>query len=264
MFSVITINYNNVDGLSKTIASVLSQVNKDYEFIIIDGGSTDGSLDVINKSADKLSYWVSEKDTGPFQAMNKGVRRAKGEYCIFMNSGDSFYDNYVLEIFSKEKKTKDIYVGISAEHINGSVRMWYPMEESELSMRKLYRGSISHQASFIKTALLKSARYDESLKIVSDWKFYVETLIIKNVSYDSLPFIVANYMDGGISRNEDSAFAERELALKQLFSVRQLRDYHYMQYGFSDWDKLAKRVDPASKIGKIIVILVGLLLKLRK
>ena len=93
--SVITINFNNRDGLRKTIESVVKQTYKDFEYIIIDGGSTDGSVDVIKEYADKIDYWVSEPDKGIYNAMNKGIDVAKGEYCIFMNSGDVFFSNDV-------------------------------------------------------------------------------------------------------------------------------------------------------------------------
>ena len=90
-FSVITINYNHKDGLRSTIESVVRLRHIDYEFIIIDGGSTDGSVDIIKQYAANITYWVSEKDKGVYHAMNKGVAMSKGEYLIFMNSGDCFH-----------------------------------------------------------------------------------------------------------------------------------------------------------------------------
>ena len=87
--SVITINYNNRDGLHKTIASVVNQSWREFEYIVIDGGSTDGSVDVIKSFADRIDYWVSEPDKGIYNAMNKGIDVAQGEYCIFINSGGS-------------------------------------------------------------------------------------------------------------------------------------------------------------------------------
>ena len=92
LFSIITINYNNSEGLRQTIDSVVSQTYHEYEYIVIDGGSTDGSVDIIGFFSDKVDYWVSEKDRGIYHAMNKGVAQAHGDYCIFMNSGDSFYN----------------------------------------------------------------------------------------------------------------------------------------------------------------------------
>lgn len=261
--SIITISFNDRDGLYRTLESVRCQLCLNYEYIVIDGASTDGSRDLIEQNSDIVNYSISERDNGPFYAMNKGIAKASGDYCIFMNSGDSFYDEHVIDSFIKINPIKDIYTGIAAEHIGGIIRNWYPVEEQKLSMRFFYRNAISHQASFIKTSLIKDMLYDVNYRIVSDWKFFVEALIIKNVSYCTLPFIVANYMDGGISRNEEKAFAEREAALEELFGKRAMRDFHSMQYGINEWDALAKKVDPESKIGKLIAIVTRFMLKLR-
>lgn len=90
--SIITINYNNRDGLQHTIESVINQTSHEFEYIIIDGGSTDGSVDIIKQYTNQIDYWVSEPDRGIYHAMNKGIDIAKGEYCIFMNSGDLFHN----------------------------------------------------------------------------------------------------------------------------------------------------------------------------
>lgn len=99
--SIITINYNNRDGLEKTVRSVISQNPSLYEYIIIDGGSTDGSVDVIKKFACYITYWVSEKDRGIYHAMNKGIEAGKGDYYNFLNSGDCYHDKDVLDKFNK-------------------------------------------------------------------------------------------------------------------------------------------------------------------
>ena len=96
-YSIITVNYNNYEGLRRTIKSVVCQTYKDYEYIIIDGGSTDGSAELIRQYTDHLTFWVSEPDKGIYNAMNKGVAHANGEYLNFMNSGDCFYDENVLQ-----------------------------------------------------------------------------------------------------------------------------------------------------------------------
>lgn len=95
--SIITINLNNKDGLEKTIESVVSQTFTDYEFIIIDGGSTKGDVELIKEYENKISYWVSEKDSGIYNAQNKGIKQARGEYLYFLNSGDALYENTTLE-----------------------------------------------------------------------------------------------------------------------------------------------------------------------
>ena len=110
-FSIITINYNNKEGLEKTIQSVLGQTFHDYQFIIIDGGSTDGSLDIIKQNADHIDYWVSEPDGGRYPAMNKGIKQAKGDFLNFMNSGDTFHSPTVLEDIAKMNLTEDIITG---------------------------------------------------------------------------------------------------------------------------------------------------------
>ena len=96
-YSIITVNLNNACGLEDTIISVFNQTCHDYEFLIIDGGSTDNSRTIIEQYQNQINYWVSEPDNGIFNAMNKGIKASRGEYLIFMNSGDCFYNGKVLE-----------------------------------------------------------------------------------------------------------------------------------------------------------------------
>ena len=95
--SIITINYNDLKGLQKTFNSVVNQSNKDFEYIVIDGGSSDGGKEFLEQNSDKLAYWISEKDSGVYNAMNKGIKAAKGEYLLFLNSGDFLVDDNVIE-----------------------------------------------------------------------------------------------------------------------------------------------------------------------
>ena len=177
-YSIITINYNNADGLRRTIESVVSQTYTDYEYLIIDGGSSDGSVNAIKDYEDKISYWVSEKDGGIYNAMNKGVKVAHGEYLIFLNSGDFFYDSDVLKNISKELYNEDVLVG--KVFIYGTNNIISPPPQRELSMYHLFSGSIPHQGTFIKTTLQKKYPFDEALRISSDWKFFLQTIIFDN------------------------------------------------------------------------------------
>ena len=93
--SIITVNRNNKDGLEKTIRSVIRQTSHDYEYIIIDGASTDGSPEIIRNYEENITYWISEPDTGIYNAMNKGIRKAQGDYCLFLNSYSSFIEIYI-------------------------------------------------------------------------------------------------------------------------------------------------------------------------
>ena len=121
--SIITINLNNKNGLSETISSVIAQTFTDYEYIIIDGQSTDGSLEVIKQNANHINQWISENDHGIYNAMNKGLNLAKGEYCLFLNSGDSLYDSDVLQVLFSQSFTEDIISG--GIELYSHTKKWY-------------------------------------------------------------------------------------------------------------------------------------------
>ena len=220
-YSIITINYNDKEGLKRTVVSVLNQTYNDYEFIIIDGGSTDGSLDIIQEYEDSITYWVSEKDNGIYHAMNKGVAKAQGDYCIFMNSGDSFHSSNILDFVSNYQE--DIICG---KMIKGESTRPSGHHKSTISLVDLMRGSLPHQAMFIKRELMIKHPYDENYKILSDWKFCIEALVFDNCSFHNIDTIVADYDTSGISSNSNGLLPkERELILKELFPPRIVEDY---------------------------------------
>ena len=115
-YSIITVNYNNKEGLRKTIESVIHQTFRDFEFIVIDGGSIDGSVDVLKEYDSQIDFWVSEPDGGIYQGMNKGIKKATGEYLNFMNSGDCFYSSDVLEKVTGYQYDTDFIVGTTHNH----------------------------------------------------------------------------------------------------------------------------------------------------
>ena len=216
-FSVITINYNHKEGLNRTIESVIKQIYTEYEFIIIDGGSTDGSVDVIKKYVENITYWVSEKDKGVYHAMNKGVTHAHGDYCIFMNSGDCFYSSQALE--SVAKYEEDIICGQVSTFPSGH-------HKPTISLVDLMRISLPHQAMFIKRELLIKHPYDEKYKILSDWKFCIEALILDNCSFRNIEVVISDYESGGISANSNGLLPiERKQILKELLPPRIIVDY---------------------------------------
>lgn len=219
-YSIITINLNNKDGLRRTINSVLCQTNTDYEFIIIDGGSTDGSVEVIKEREASITNWISEKDKGVYSAMNKGVSYAHGEYCIFMNSGDCFHSPDALN--SVLDYQEDIICGQVSTFPSGH-------HKSIITLVDLLRSSLPHQAMFIKRELLLKHPYDEKYKILSDWKFCLENLIFDNCSFRNIEFVIADYESGGISANSNGLLAkERADILQDLFPTRVLADYERM------------------------------------
>lgn len=225
--SIITINYNNAEGLESTIRSVIGQKNIDYEYIIIDGGSTDGSVGVIEKHKANIDYWISEKDRGIYHAMNKGVAQAHGEYCIFLNSGDTFYDECVLERLANNNVVEDIVVG---KILSDKGQAIFNPPQRPLSLYYLYSGTVPHQSSFIKTDLLRQYPYDEKLKIVSDWKFFVQAIVLHNCSVRYIDEIIARFDTNGVSTtNPDKMWKEKELVLAELFPPRVLADYQHMK-----------------------------------
>ena len=169
-YSIITVNYNDAQGLKDTINSVIIQTCTDYEFIIIDGGSKDNSKSIIEENQNQISYWVSEPDNGIFNAMNKGILVSQGDYLIFMNSGDCFYNEKVLEDSLPYMVSDFVIGGIKRKEIDTIMNY----ELSDISMMTFYKGAIPHQATFHKRSLFQDSLYDETLKISSDWKFFFQ------------------------------------------------------------------------------------------
>lgn len=221
-YSIITVNLNNANGLMETIESVVKQTCHDYEFLIIDGGSIDDSMHIIKQYRDKVDYWVSEPDEGIFNAMNKGISASHGEYLIFMNSGDCFYNNSVLDD-SITYLGADFIIGRIARKENGTIMNY---ELSDISMMTFYKGAIPHQATFIKRSLFDNSLYDEKLKISSDWKFFFQKLIIENASYTSAPVVICSFDTCGISNtNSILATEERNQIISEIIPKRILKDY---------------------------------------
>ena len=258
-YSIITINYNNNIGLSHTIKSVVSQSYRDFEFIIIDGGSVDGSVDTIKENDKQIDYWISEKDRGIYHAMNKGIAQAHGEYCIFLNSGDCFYDNNVLDNVAILGVEEDILVGkIVSEKDN---KYLFAPPSRPISLYYLYSGTVPHQSSFIKTELLRLYPYDEQLKIVSDWKFFVQAIVIHNCSIRYVNVNVARFDTCGVSTsNPDKMWKEKEKVLSELFPPRVLADYQYMKKSECLTQSLTPRFRQHFNIDKLMYRLGSIIL----
>lgn len=220
--TIITINYNNNLGLIKTIESIINQTWTDFEFIIIDGGSTDESLSTIKKYERHITYWVSEKDKGVYDAMNKGIQLAKGTFVNFMNSGDYYYTNTVLEeIHHKFKNDVGILYGDSF-YFNEAGYDRIEKTPSKLTFSHFVNSGINHQASFIKRDLFfKYFMYNLEYKISSDWEFFIYVLCKKNEPYEYLQKTICYYDFSGISaiaENLHIYHQERETIMKKHFS----------------------------------------------
>ncbi|MCK8494889.1 glycosyltransferase [Spirosoma sp. RP8] len=218
LVSVITVNLNNVDGLAKTIQSLLDQTFVDYEFIIIDGGSTDGSVELVKSHVDKLAYWVSEPDKGIYHAMNKGIQASTGEYCLFLNSGDWLVESTTLATVFAKRPQADIVAGdIYFFDTQTSAIKWFVSSPDKLTAKTLFLGTLPHQATFIRRSLFDAVGlYNEHLKITSDWLFFLEALLIHGCSYQHYPVTVANFNMDGISCNPNTASLPRREQLSVL------------------------------------------------
>jgi len=203
--SIITVNYNNQIGLKQTINSVLSQNSpSDFEYIIIDGGSTDGSKELIETYADRLTYWVSEPDKGIYNAMNKAIRAAKGDYVYFLNSGDLLYDQTIVQKTEPYlDQTCGIYYGnLIYQEKDIQVPWIFP---EQLSFSFFLTENINHQACFIKRALFDELFfYNEEYKIVSDWEFLIYAICKRNIPYKHIDMLIAIYDTTGISSNANN------------------------------------------------------------
>lgn len=210
--SVITVCYNAVNEIEKTILSVLNQTYNNIEYIIIDGGSSDGTVDIIKKYADRLAYWLSESDKGIYDAMNKGIRVATGDYINFMNAGDRFANSKVIErILSNQISFFDVIYGnwIVSEKTYDFVRAPIPLKKLK------YGSCLCHQATFTKTCVLKKRPYCNEYKIAADYE-YICYLDYNNFSFHYYDDVICIYSADGVSAIQSikSLQEAKKIALK--------------------------------------------------
>jgi glycosyltransferase involved in cell wall biosynthesis len=220
--SIITINYNNAIGLKKTITSVLNQTWKDFEYIIIDGDSTDNSLGVIRSFQNQNLNYVSEPDSGIYNAMNKGIEMAKGDYLLFLNSGDYLYNKDVLLKVSDYFTSNKSFMSGHLNYIKESKDVIREHPE-KISFSYLINNSLSHPSTFIKRELFETyGLYNEENKIVSDWEFFLKAIALNGESFVKMPFIITVFDNSGLSSNSDNmnlVKSERKKVLQHYLST---------------------------------------------
>lgn len=171
--SIVTVCYNAVHTIEQTILSVSNQTYQNIEYIIIDGGSTDGTVEIIKRYESHFSYWISESDKGIYDAMNKGIKKTSGEWVIFMNSGDLFVDKTVLEnVFLRDSHSNSEVLVLygSYKEINNDI---ISNEIKPLNICTLkYKMPFCHQSTFVKGEILKKYLFDSSLRIAADFKLF--------------------------------------------------------------------------------------------
>ena len=214
--SIVTINYNDKKGLLQTIESVVSQTWRKFEFIVIDGNSTDGGKEVLEQYSSQIDYCVSEPDKGVYNAMNKGIRVATGDYLLFLNSGDVLYNEKVLEsVNSAINGDFGIYYGdVIIKKPDSERHKKYP---DVLSFSYFYTGALCHQSCFIQRTLFSDHFfYNEDYKIYSDGEFFIYTICGKNVPYKHLDMIISIYDFTGISSNPKYQELHQQERLKSI------------------------------------------------
>lgn len=196
--SIITINLNNHDGLQKTINSVVSQTFKDFEWIIIDGGSTDGSKELIEQYSSYITYWVSEPDKGIYNAMNKGVKVATGDYLQFLNSGDCLYDNKIIEKFIQRNNTEDVVYGnaVIVDSQGNELSRW--ISPKILKLSHIWTNGLNHQATFFSKCCFKQFLYNENNRIASDSELFMN-LLYHSFHFARFDEYIIKYDNTGIS-----------------------------------------------------------------
>lgn len=226
VLSIITINRNDSEGLKNTIESVINQEFTDYEYIVIDGASSDNSVEIIKENEKHIDCWISENDKGIYNAMNKGIKLAKGEYVYFLNSGDAFYNNNVLaEIFNVKLNADFLYGGICIKFKMMNFKMLPP---KKMSLYYFIYNGLYHQSTFTKRDLFDELGvYDESLKIAADYKFIFIAYNVYFKQIKIIPKVIANYDPYGISSNKDYNaihINEKETIFKSHF-MTMIEDY---------------------------------------
>lgn len=219
--SIITINYNDAAGLRKTLESISPKLKTNVELIVIDGGSTDKSVEVIHCFENKISYWVSEPDKGVYHAMNKGIEVAKGEYIAFINSGDSLLIDADMEDVLNRASGEDI-IYHNLEIVDG-VHYTIKKYPSKLDFKYFLQDTIPHTGTLIKKELFsRYGLYNEYFKIVSDWAFFMDCVLIYNCSYKYIDSCFATFQLDGISSDPENyklLWQEKEEHIKEYYPL---------------------------------------------
>jgi glycosyltransferase involved in cell wall biosynthesis len=221
LLSIVTVNLDDRAGLARTLASVARQTFADREVIVVDGGSTDGSVDVIREHGAVVTDWVSEKDGGVYDAQNKGTRRARGTYCLYLNAGDALASDDALErFFGAGAPIEDLLYGdVIFEEPDGRQRT---ERTPELTWALLMRTTLPHQATVVRRALFdRVGPYDTRLRLAADYAFFLKAFVVDGATARHVPVPLSVQVLGGQSSRPD-AFPrlreERALARERVLS----------------------------------------------
>jgi len=227
-FSIITVCRNASEAIAETLESALSQIGTTSELIVIDGASTDGTIEIVERYRDRLGAFVSEPDSSIYEAMNKGIERAGGEYLYFLNAGDILAESDVLARIDRglqgnpELLIGDVWLE-DPDGFNGVLK-----RHTELDKPHFYRGSVTQQAIFYRRDVFeRCGRFDETLKIVGDHDWLIRGLFLKRLKVRYWPHVICKFRRGGVSTSTDQAVKVRH----------QEERIHADEAVFSAWEK---------------------------
>ena len=221
-FSIITVCLNEAKSIRATCDSICSQSYIDFEWIVIDGGSTDGTLQILKEYEGNIDYLVSEQDSGIYNAMNKGANKATGDYLIFMNGGDRFVDSEALELAYQAQGAQMLYGDVYFGDASGHVETYPDIVEPGYMLSKM----IPHQTTFYKRATFEAVGgYNESFKIAADYDLYVRLFEIERISHRHIPHPIAIFDQEGISNSIEF----RQLRKRENHRIRKkyFKNYRY-------------------------------------
>lgn len=248
ILTIITINRNNATGLEKTMQSVLNQTCKDFEYVVVDGASTDGSVDVIQRFSQQFGdriKWISEPDKGIYNAMNKGIRMASGDYLEFLNSGDCLVAPDVvgkMYMALEENGYPSILYGNMLKDLPKGVIRDKSFAGQKMTFLGFFTGTLNHSPAYIRRELFdKYGQYDESLRIVSDWKWYMQAIIFGSEKPVYTDLDVTLFDMNGISEtNKELDRTERTKVLTELIPDTFLADYNQWAFPISQMKRLKR------------------------
>ncbi|MBL1200345.1 MAG: glycosyltransferase [Nostoc sp. GBBB01] len=247
--SIITVTYNRLQELIETFASITSQTYYNIEYIVIDGSSQDGTVDFLRTNDDKISYWVSEKDAGIYDAMNKGALAATGDWIIFMNSGDKFFAEDTLAKVAEylDNSLDVVYGGVESVVNDKYGYRTYQRKPYELSL--IWREIPScHQSVFVKRKLQVQYPFDTCLTWCADHDL-LSKLYVARYRFQEIPVIISRFdVSGGASRDLLSFTRERWIICRRYFGKSFYKDWYFLNEYKSFW--LQKNI-----ISKIRVLL---------
>lgn len=267
--TIITINRNNATGLEKTIRSVLDQTCTAFEYVLVDGASTDGSVDIIRQYAERFGdrmKWISEPDKGIYNAMNKGIGMASGDYIQILNSGDSLVSGQVVgkmyEALEQSGSPSILYGNMLKDMPEGKLLRDRCFAGRDITLLGFIHGTLNHSPAYIRKSLFDQyGLYDESLRIVSDWKWYMQAIVLGKEKPVYVDIDITLFDMSGISETNNALREkERRDCLAAMIPQQILKDYY-------DWDadiRVMRRIDRYPFIRRIVWFMDRALFKLEK